>query len=116
MKNFIKRITAVVSFLAIVTAPLAYASTVNTTKITNVLISETYGNFAFLTITAKPGNAPACQTNPAYNYALDLSTSMGKSLLALIMVAKANGNDVYLSGSDTCPTFGIEKLLQAEIK
>lgn len=101
---------------AMLLSNVALASTINTTKITNVLISETYGNFAFISITAKPGNPPACQTNPAYNYALDLSTPMGKSVLGLIMIAHSTGKDVYLSGADICPSFGIEKLLQVEIK
>lgn len=101
---------------AMLLSNVASASVITTTKITSVLISETYGNFAFLSISVKPGNTPACQTNPAYNYALDLSTPMGKSLLGLIMVAHSTGKDVFLSGADTCPSFGIEKLLQVEIK
>lgn len=101
---------------AMLLSNVASASVITTTKITSILISETYGNFAFLTISAKPGNAPACQTNPVYSYALDLSTPMGKSLLGLIMLAQSSGKDVYLSGADVCPSFGIEKLLQVEVK
>ncbi len=108
-----------VLFIGILLSNVSFASTIATTKISSILMGEAYGNVALIGISVKPGTVPACQTNPDYNYIIDLSTDVGKATLSLALTAYAAQKDVYLNGFDSCtllPSVGVERLRQIWIK
>lgn len=97
-------------FLAMMVSS-AQASSVNPTQITGVLVGPNYGTNVILTISNKPAQVPACQTNPGYNYVFDASTEVGKITLSVVLTAYASGKSVWLAGSEQCDVYpGIETL------
>ncbi|ESP94641.1 hypothetical protein [Pseudoalteromonas luteoviolacea] len=87
------------------------ASSVDPTKITQVLVGPNYGKNVILTVSNKPTNAPSCQTNANYSYVFDGTTEVGKMTLSVVLAAYAAQKDVWLGGTDTCTLYGgIENL------
>ncbi len=88
----------------------ANGSTVDSTKITNILVGPQFGNRVMLTLSNKPLDAPACQTK-THSYAFDGTTESGKMTLSVVLAAYAAKKDVTLGGNNTCDLYsGIEDL------
>lgn len=88
-----------------------FASNVNPTKITKVLVGPAYGNNVFLTVSIKPSDAPNCQNNTRYSYVFDGTTEVGKMTLSVVLSAYASQKDVWLGGADNCVLHnGVESL------
>jgi hypothetical protein len=103
-------ISAVCIFQAVMISS-ALASNVDPTQITRVLVGPNYGTKVILTISNKPAQVPACQTNLGYNYVFDASSEVGKITLSVVLTAYASGRNVWLGGSEQCDVYpGIETL------
>ena len=96
----------------------ASATTVDETVVKSLLMGKAYGEMAFIEVGTKPiipnGH---CQTDDAYNYVLDISTELGRSLLGLVLTAYAAQSAIYINGYDTCDAYnGVEDLRQFKLK
>jgi len=80
----------------------SFASSVDPTKITQVLAGPSYGNKVFLVISNKADITPDCQSNIRYNYVFDGTTEQGKITLSLVLAAYATQKNVWLGGKNTC--------------
>jgi hypothetical protein len=96
----------------------ASATTVDGTVVKSLLLGKVYGEKAFIEVGTKPTlTSGHCQTNGTYNYVLDISTELGRSILGLVLTAYAAKSNIYINGYDTCETFGgVEDLRQFELK
>ncbi len=89
----------------------SHASSIRTTKITQVLVGPYFGKNVLLTISDKATVLPPCQTNNYYNYVFDGTTEEGKMTLSVALAAYATQKDVWLGGTNTCSLFdGVENL------
>lgn len=104
---------AIIGVLCFMVSPTD-ASVISSTRITSVLVGEVYGNVAMIGISVKPTQGvPACQQNADMNYAFDISTSLGKATLELVLAAYLAQRDVYLNGWSRCDLFSnVETLRQ----
>jgi hypothetical protein len=106
-----KMITSAIFIFQAMMIASAQASSVDPTQITRVLVGPNYGTKVILTISNKPAQVPACQTNPGYNYVFDASSEVGKITLSVVLTAYASGKSVWLGGSDQCDIYaGVETL------
>lgn len=98
-------------------ASSCFASSINTTKITRVLVGPGVGKNVMLTISPRPTNLPDCQTNQGYNYVFDGTTEVGKMTLGAVLTAYAAKSNVWLGGTGSCSLYNtIENLKHIVIK
>ncbi len=104
-------------FICLFVSQVSFASTINSTKIIEVLAGEAYGDKVFLKVSVKPTNAPSCQTNPNYSFVFNPTTEVGKITFSMILAAYASGKNVYIDGWHNCNTYsGVESIRQIRLQ
>lgn len=71
------------------------------------------GSCVFVAVEPTVGGKPGCASNTYWDFALDTSTASGKATYALILTAYAAGQNISISGANTCsfsPGGAIENL------
>src|SRR5688572_8828047 len=90
---------------------VAMAAGGGTGTIAEVHMGPHYGSKVFVRLAGSVSGQPACQTNSTCNIAFDPNTTIGKSALATILLAKAMNAGVTYGGADQCTLlFNIEDL------
>jgi hypothetical protein len=70
-----------------------------------------YGDKVFITIEGAVGDQPACRSAGNFHFVFDSTAAGGKNLLATILLAKANKQNVTVSGTNACALYmGVEDL------
>ena len=97
MKNFTLILAGILLALFHLNGNAGSSAGIVTTMIVNS------SNYLFLTAGIK-SNSPACGNNN--EWALNLSTSTGKSIYIMILSAQAQGKVLYIVGNGTCNGWG----------
>ena len=75
-------------------------------EITGIGIDAQIGNMAFIGIRPNTkGNNPACSTNTGWSFVLPLNTPLQLQMLAMLVSARANSQQITLAGSGLCDTY-----------
>ena len=81
-------------------------SSIDPTKITQILIGPKFGNNVIIEISGTASNRPNCHTNQRWDYVFDGSTESGKATLSVVLAAYATQKDVWLAGAGGCGLYG----------
>jgi len=104
--RFLKKLKAVVSWLACAAPGLAMAGTSVTGHVKDLSIQKDFGTFVFIQLDTPQSSPIACHANAGWTYTLPQQTDADKKILALLMMARALGQTVTLRGAGACNEFG----------
>lgn len=79
-----------------------------------VHVNYTLGDILFVWVTGGAGavsGAPSCSAGTNYQFAVDLTTSMGQQTMALLLSARATGTAVTILGTGTCSVYNAVETL-----
>lgn len=95
-----KRIKTFVSVSLMVISNYAVAGS-GTAKIDTLFADPDLGPLLFAGMSGV-SNKPACSTNSNFSFVIDTSTTAGKTMQALLLMAYATGRFVMIQGANTC--------------
>jgi hypothetical protein len=94
-----------VALALLLAASTSLAATQVTGHVQAVSINKNFGTFVFVQLDAPQTSPIPCQTNLGWTYTLPQQSDTDKKILALLMMAKATGQQVTLYGSGSCSDF-----------
>lgn len=99
------RLLAVALFFGCTSSAFAYGTV--TATVASVRIDADGRGMVFFS-QAMTGTPPSCVLAAAYNHALafDTNTAGGKSILAMVLAAKATGDTISAIGANGCNLYG----------
>jgi hypothetical protein len=91
--------------LCFLVSSLSFASNVQESKITEVLVGERFGSKVFVALEVRPTDAPSCANNSTYSYVFDGSTESGKIKLSVVLAAYAAQKTIKIGGTGICSLY-----------
>jgi hypothetical protein len=83
----------------------SFAGSVSSATITRLAIYQQIGSFLFISVDQPVNAKPACSTNTGFQFAIPLSTEIGRQTMALLLSARAAQISVDLAGSGSCDLY-----------
>lgn len=104
-KNLKKKIQTLTAFVAILIASATAYAGDQTGTITTLIVRDSDG-LVYFWMTGTQSNRPACAANHTYWMIANENSETGKRQFAMLMLAKAQGLTLHVSGKNTCTRWG----------
>jgi hypothetical protein len=107
-----KKAVVAVAMLMLSLSHVSWAGGVNGATITNVAISQQFGDLLFIQTNQPVGNAPSCSNSTGAQFVVSISTAIGQHMMAVLLAARAAQGTVYIAGSGACDLLSNVETLQ----
>ncbi|WP_298773509.1 hypothetical protein [uncultured Shewanella sp.] len=104
-----------IALLSLFSSPL-YATEITSAKITQLMLDRNYTDKVFIQLDKKNTAGDTCHDNTRWEYVLDISDNLGKTIYSSLLASFAAGKTVNLKGTNNCLLYtGVETLSRVEI-
>lgn len=80
----------------------SYASYIGKGTVDEIQYGPVYKNLVYINIDGQQNNKPYCSVNKSFNYVVDVSTDIGKTVFSGLLAAYASQSEVAISGYGNC--------------
>lgn len=107
----IKQAAVLCSSVLFVTSAFA-GSNLENTKIIQVAMNRSIGEFIFIRVASTPTGIPGCSNHGFWHYTLPVASAGDKAIYASLVAAMISGATVNVSGYGSCTEFASVETLQ----